>query len=281
MLLKFFHKHLSFLVLLCLLSCHVSSTKKEIDLSHLTTEDTELLIERVQGDVNKKMPFQGSLIHQHKCDTLLALKHNVVGALQEKSTPHTKIGDYHIAFSLLEEAAAVNPQDALYYYSWLLLYYFRDYERALDRLSQFDDFTPNETDVAWGENVNYLKGLAYKQLGQYVEAIKEFSKAIADEGDNVDLYAFVYRGISYLHKNEIALAVKDFDKAIQIYDKCTAAYFWKAEAYLKQGSQQEAILLLEKAKQLLEQGYYKSDAYMELFDIPVLAQVEDKLLGLK
>lgn len=265
---------------LLVINCKQNVTKKNIDLSHLSELEKNRLIERIQEDVNKKKPFQGSLIHQRRCDTLLALEHNISGALQEKSTPFTKSGDYHIAFPLLEKSAEINPEDALYYYSWLLLYYYRDYERALYRLNQYDNLTPKQHDYAWGENVNYLKGLSLKQLGRFNEAIKEFSKAILDEGDMVDSYAYVYRGISYSKIGSLNQAISDFDKAIEMYDKCTAAYFWKAEV-LRNHNLDMAIENYTVALDLLEKGYYRSDIYVELFDIPTLQQVKDILSSIK
>ena len=266
------------IVSLCLfvINCEQHLTKKTIDLSHLSEVKKKRLVERIQDDVNKKKPFQGSLTHQMRCDTLLTLEHNISGALQEKSTPFTKSGDYHIAFPLLEQSAKINPEDALYYYSWLLLYYYRDYERALYRLNQYDNLTPKHHDYAWGENVNYLKGLSLKQLGRFDEAIKEFSKAILDEGDMVDSYAYIYRGISYSKIDSLNQAISDFDKAIELYDKCTAAYFWKAEV-LRNQNLDMAIENYTVALDLLEKGYYRSDIYVELFDIPTLQQVKDIL----
>ena len=259
------------------IGCQKLASKDKIDLSHLDEAAKQKMIERVQEDVNEKRPFQGSITHQKKCDTLIVLNHNVTGALQEKSTPYTKIGDYHIAFPLLEEATDVDAKDALYYYSWLLLYYFRDYERAIQRLNQYDDFTPNEFDIAQGENVNYLKGLAYKQMGKYKDAIKEFSKAIEDEGKNVDLYAYIYRGISYLKNGNISLAIEDFDRAINQYNNCSTAYYWKGEALIAANNKKEALENYNNALELLQKGYFKSDSYMEFFDIPSTEQVEDKL----
>ena len=263
-------------VLIIFGACQKKISEK-IDLSHLDEAQKDKLIERVQDDVNKKRPFQGSITHQKKCDTLIALNHNISGALQEKATPSAKIGDYHLAFPLLEEAANVDAKDALYYYSWLLLYYFRDYERALERLNQYDDFTPNQFDVAWGENVNYLKGLAYKQLGDYEKAIKEFSKAIEDEGSNVDLYAYVYRGIAYFNNDNFNSAIEDFDTAINEYSNCTTAYYWKGEVLMAVDNKKEALENYNKALELLKKGYFKSDSYMELFDVPVKEQIEDRL----
>ncbi|MCT4664892.1 MAG: tetratricopeptide repeat protein [Flavobacteriales bacterium] len=248
-----------------------------MDFTHLKQTEKENLINRIQVDVDNKRPFQGSIIHQRRCDSLIALGHNISGALQEKSTPFTKSGDYHIAFPYLEKAAEINPKNALYYYSWLLLYYYRDYERAFFRLNQFDDLTPNEVDYAWGENVNYLKGLALKQMGRFEEATQEFSKVIQDEGKMVDPYTFLYRGISYAKMDSLDLAIKDYDLAIQYYDKCAAAYYWKAEALRKTKDTIQAIENYHQTKELINNGYYKIDSYVECFDIPVLEQVVDRL----
>jgi tetratricopeptide (TPR) repeat protein len=267
------------MISILLFGCAEKKEERIMDFSDLDSQQREKLIARVQEEVNNKRPFQGSIIHQRRCDTLIALGHNISGALQEKSTPHTKIGDYHLAFPLLEEAASINPEESLYYYSWLLLYYYRDYDRALDRLTQYDDFTPNTTDYAWGENVNYLKGLALKQLGRYNKAIKEFTFVITDES-TTDPYLYLYRGISYLKNGNNDLAIKDFDTAIQLYDKCSAAYFWKAEA-LRKIYPEESIKNYKLCKKLLTQGYFKTDPYVSLFDIPVLEQVDDRLEGVR
>ena len=269
----------TFGLLLLMTSCKVESVNDEIDLTHLDEASKKALCERIQEDVTKKRPFQGSVIHKKRCDTLLALNYNSSGALQEQSTPHTKFGNYHIAFPLLEKSTEFDPKESLYYYSWLLLYYYRDYDRALERLNQYDDFTPNQHDLAWGENVNYLKGIAYRQLGDYEGAIKEFSKAIKDEKDFVDVYAYVYRGIAYSKIGKTDLAVEDFDQAIKIEDGCTAAFFWKAEA-LFYVDKLEALKNYQFAQNLLKKNVYRSDNYMELFDIPVLEQVEDRMADL-
>ena len=52
------------------------------------------------------------------------------------SVQNTKNGNYSIAIDFLEKAMAINPQEVSRYYGWLLLYYYRDYEKALAVLEQ-------------------------------------------------------------------------------------------------------------------------------------------------
>ena len=281
-LLKFSHKvgiNLFFTIFLVLQSCN-TQTKREnvgLNLSQINEKQRTEIVERMQEQVNKKLPYQGSLLHQSRCDTLIALNHNVSGNYQEKSTPYTKIGDYHIAYPFLEKAYVLDPEGSLYYHSWVMLYYFRDYERAFELLTEFDAYTPDKVSYAWGENVNFLKGLALRQMKRYPEAINEFTKYIKDEGQNVDIYAFVYRGICHFYSDKHELAIRDFDYAMQKNENCSAAYFWKAELLVQKHEVNDANRLFEKALELVKKGHVKTDNYMEVFDMPNQMQIEDRI----
>jgi tetratricopeptide (TPR) repeat protein len=284
--LKYFHKTANiifFIACLFFQSCtsHSPSKVAKFDISHIKDKERTSIVTIMQEQVVKKLPYQGSLLHQSRCDTLIALGHNVSGNYQEKSTPYTKIGDYHIAYPYLEKAYQLDPEGSLYYYSWLMLYYYRDYERAFALLTEYDDYTPGKATYAWGENVNFLKGLALRQMKRYSEAITEFSTCIKDEGKNVDIYAFVYRGICHFYSNEHELAIKDFDYAIEKYESCSAAYFWKAEVLAQEKDYKEATSLLEIALDLVKKGHIKTDSYMEVFDMPNQMQIEDRIKEIK
>lgn len=259
--------------------CAQKTTKKGAapDWSKVRERLGEEGIMLMQEDVNKKLPYQGSLLHQSRCDTLIALGHNVSGNYQEKSTPYTKIGDYHIAYPYLEKAYQLDPEGSLYYYSWLTLYYYRDYERALALLTEYDNYTPDRTSYAWGENVNFLKGLALRQMNRFPEAVTEFSTCIKDEGKNVDIYAYVYKGICHFYNNEHELAIKDFDYAIEKYESCSAAYYWKAEVLAQEKEYKEAIRNLKIGVDFVKKGHIKTDYYMEVFDMPNQMQIEDRI----
>ncbi len=77
------------------------------------------------------------------------------------------------------------------------------YERSIKRLNEYDDLTPNQPDFCWGEHINFLKGLCFKQMGDYENSIKEFNTLIEYEGEYVDVYGYVYRGISYMNLEQV------------------------------------------------------------------------------
>ena len=259
------------LVIVTFFSCDIN------DLNRLNPSKKEAMTNRLNA--TRGAYFQGSRTKDAMYDTLIMLNPQEASYYRGKSVGHSKIGDYHIAFPLLEKAAELNPSETLYYYAWLLVYLYRDYERALVRLQEYDDLTPGRLDVAWGENVNYLKGLAHKQLGQYESAITEFNQAIAYEGeDKVDLYTFVYRGIAYQKMGAHNQAIQDFDRAISLYDKCTMAYYYKAISLAAMDKKKAARENFMTARSWLEKGYKKTDPYKEVYDEVFLEMVDDQLL---
>ena len=225
--------------------------------------------------LKRKGYYQGSMYSQINYDSLISIDPNNAGLYQGKSIPHTKIGDYHIAFPLLEKAYELDPKETGYYYGWLLLYYYRDYERAIKKLNEYDDFTPNQPDFAWGEHVNYLKGLCYKQMGEFEKAQAEFDTVIELEEDYVDVYAFVYRGICKMKLNRHKEAIIDFEKAIDNYSNNSMAYFYKGLAYQKLGLSKLSKEAYQNALSLLKKGFLNRDPYHEAFNAISMEMVED------
>jgi tetratricopeptide (TPR) repeat protein len=220
--------------------------------------------------------YQGAAYRQQKFDTLLAMAPWVESYWRQKSITHTKIGDYHLAFPLLEKAAELDPEEALYYYSWLLLFYYRDYERALHYLNEYDNLHPGQMQYAWGENVNYQKGLAHKGLGDFKSAIREFSTAIEQEGrERTDVYTFVYRGICYLKLERYEEAIQDFEECLAQYDRCAMAHTYRAIAHYGLGDFTNAQEDLQVARELIERGYKKEDPYIHVFNEVYPLLIED------
>ncbi len=198
------------------------------------------------------------------------------------SVQNTKNGNYDIAISALEKAYKLNPNEAGDYYGWVLLYYYHDYEKALEVLNIYDDSTPDFSDWPMGECIHYLKGLAYKELGQYELALQEFNTSIENtskEHDEnwVDYQVFLNKGISLLHLERFDKAIIIFRKTIENYDKCSEAYYFigLAQLELNDGLGCEN---LNKAYSLISQGYKASDIYVELFHEIYAQQVEQSIL---
>ena len=221
--------------------------------------------------------FQGSDWSQSMLDTLIMVYPEGAWPYRTKSIPFTKRGDYHISHPLLEESLARDSSESLYYYSWLTLFHYRDYDRAYELLDAYDQLTPNGRDYAMGMNVNYLKGLALRQQGKCEQAILEFDKVIREEGSVADIYNYVYRGICRYHLQEYTEAHADFDRAIQLQENCSMAHFYKALSYRRTGNIAAAIRRMEKAGEHIARGNKKNHPYYEVFDEVHLMMVRDSL----
>ncbi len=248
---------------------------QSIDYSEWTEEQKAQETKRLEYE--NKWFFQGSIVNQANHNTLIAINPDVADYYSEKSVAHSKIGDYHIAIPLLEKAMELDPKETLYYTSWLMTDLYKDYDRALSYLNQYDEYTPNKTDYAWGENVNFLKGEVLQALERHSDAITEFTKVINEEKDFATASVYVYRGISYMYQEMYPEAISDFDKAITIYDKSSMGYYYKGITLLKIGDKEAAIEAFQESKKLIKQGYKDSDPYKEVYNEIYLMQVEDKL----
>lgn len=193
------------------------------------------------------------------------------------SVQNTKNGNYALAINALENAISL---DIKYkeYYGWVLLYYYRDYKRAYKILNDYDQLTPNFSDPVFGENVNYLKGLALLKMDRFQGAIDEFDIYINyvtnESGEKwVDVYAFVERGNAYLKKKMYQEAINNYDLAIANYANNTEAYFYKSIAYTKKDELDSALTSANKAYQLISKGYKHEDNYIEYFHEVYPAQV--------
>ncbi|RZS93190.1 tetratricopeptide repeat protein [Aquimarina brevivitae] len=266
---------LSLLLISILTSCNTNKNPFQ-DLS--ADEKTQKI---KSFEYAKATYFQGSLRRQKYFDSLIQLNPSNHEYYKAKSMSHSKIGDYHLAFPLLQEAMKLNPKETLYYTSWLMSDLYKDYDRALSYLNQYDAYTPGKTDYAWGENVNFLKGEVLQALGRHEEAIEEFTKAIEVEGDFIDYAAFVYRGISYDYLGQFEKALQDYDSTLQIYDKSSMAYYYRALTLVKLNKKEEAVKNLNKALDLIKLGYKKSDPYKEVYNEIYQMQVVDKLAELQ
>ncbi len=198
------------------------------------------------------------------------------------SVQNTKNGNYAKAIELLEKAMELNPQETSRYYGWVLLYYYRDYHKALSILNLHDDYTPNFDDAPMGEDIHYLKGLCYMQLLDYNKALSEFDRYITHTTEShgekfVNVYTFVQKGRCLEIVGKPKKAIQAFEKAIELYDKCSEAYYFMGLAQLKMGEKELACENFNTALQLVNKGYKSEDNYVEYFHEIYAPQIKQSI----
>ncbi len=225
---------------------------------------------------------QGSYLEQQLLDTALMIDSTNDNAWMEKASWAIKVGDY-IGFNyLIGKAIELEPAYHLGYRGWLKLYTLRDYEGALADFDRLDQLTPDFMDYPWSENIYYLRGLAYKQLGRYRQALANFTECIERTTTEmgaafIDPYCYVYRGMMYLQLDSSQRASDDFDAALQLYEQCPEAHFRKGQMLLTLNQRRLACESFQKALHYAEAGYLKKNIYKEVFDEVYSEDIDQRL----
>lgn len=195
------------------------------------------------------------------------------------SIQNTKNGNYDEAIRYLDEASELEPKEVDGYYGWLLLYYYRDYEKALVHLNRYDDFTPDFDDYVGDDNILYAKALCHKGLGQYSQALELFDKAILSELKGHDeswishqLYFQKARTLHLLGK--FKEAIEFYDNTIRLWDKSSEAFYYKGLALMDLNDSISGQRNLAIALELIKKGYKSSDSYVTLFDEVYQMEIE-------
>tara|TARA_B100000809_G_C15139322_1_gene532273 strand:+ start:1499 stop:2395 length:897 start_codon:yes stop_codon:yes gene_type:complete len=258
----------------------VTAYIKKLDSIGLDTNNDTLLFEVGYQTIHHGKNDKGNALIEYALSKRDTITDNDYHAW---SVQNTKNGNYIIAIEKLEKAMKINPREESAYYGWLLLYYYRDYEKALAIIKQHDAYTPNFSDAPMGEDVHYLKGLCQMQLNNYGEAVDEFNIYINNlavtHGENfVDVYTFVQKGRCLTRLGKFEEAIDSFKKAIKYYEDCTEAYYFMGLTQLEMNKKTLACVNFNIALNMIKKGYKSSDTYIEYFHEIYPQQIEKSII---
>ncbi|MBE0672193.1 MAG: tetratricopeptide repeat protein [Anaerolineales bacterium] len=161
-----------------------------------------------------------------------------------RATANLHLGNYEIAVQDYSQYIELNPADIQSYNNRGMAYkYIKQYENALQ------DF-----DMAikiGGVNIDWVydnRGLVFGDLGDFQRAVQNHSRAIELNPNNAK--AFSNRGFAYSNLGEFKNAIQDYDAAILINPKISSAYFNRALTYWYLGDYESAIQDYSKALEI-------------------------------
>ncbi len=131
--------------------------------------------------------------------------------------------------------------------------------------------------------VHNNRGFDYCQIGQYDQAISDFSKAI--EINPRLAHAYNNRGAAYLYKGQYDQAILDLSKAIEINPRLAHAYNNRGWAYIKKWQYDQAISDFNKTVEIdarfVDAYFYRAIVYflMEEYDKSLLDVIKAQQLG--
>jgi len=228
--------------------------------------------------------YHGNDICGNELMKLCIAKHDSItaGDWHAYSVQNTKHGNYAEAIQALERSLAINAKEMEGYYGWVLLYYYRDYEKSLKHLNHYDDLTPQDVDAPVGENIHFLKGLCYYKMNQYQNAIKEFKInekfEISHFGQkNCNAYIYFYIARNYEKINNLKQAETYYKKAIKQSQFPIEANYYLGLLYKQKNKIELSRKHLEQSLKDMKLGYKQQDIYIELFDEVYQTQIEETL----
>jgi tetratricopeptide (TPR) repeat protein len=220
---------------------------------------------------------QGSKDSQYFFDSSIKTDSTFSYGYFEKSVPFNKRGDYAKGFELLNKAVELNPKMHLGYRGWLRLIKLKDYKESISDLQKLKKIKSKHTYKAWGQNINFLIGISYLGMKNYVIAIEYFNFAINENSFEIDLNHHLYNAIALF---EIA----DFEQSIQNLKFCinhnknfTEAYYYLGINYSSLNKKTEARINFNIALSLYLRGFKNKNPYNEVFMELYLSDIKEKL----
>ncbi len=269
-LLKFCHS----LFLLVVVSCQNKNDYSKYSI----TEKKQMSIRYLEnGEQNF---YQGSPKNMELIEMSIQLDSNNAAAWRELSVPYLKRGLPHEWKPLFDKAVEIDPLAWQGWRGYLKLFFYRDYESAIDDFNATDTLTPNFIDYPQGMSVDYLRALAYSQLNKDTIALEYLTKYIDEvtvkSGEDwVDVYAFIHRAIILIKLQDYENAIIDLERHLKYYSSSSDGYYHLAYINFILDRSEIANTQIKLAKSLFQKGYYMHHPYVEHFGQIYLSDVDE------
>ena len=147
----------------------VMSSCGEADILYKRTyseEEKTVLSESLLNGAGTDLYYQGSVGERMIIHEGNSYNPNNAWGEREIGVPYLKRGFATEANKYYTRAIEYDPEQWLGYKAYCWLYFYRDYETALEEIDRFDAMTPGIVDYPQSTSVNYMRGLCYLQLGR-------------------------------------------------------------------------------------------------------------------
>ena len=151
--------------------------------------------------------------------------------------------EYVNAIDLFNDAAKLNPDNALAYLGRGTVYY--NQKQYVQAIFEFDRATELNPQLY---QAHYNRANAYQAMNQYGQAIESYGAAIALNPNDADTY--YNRANAYFCLNQYQQAIADYTRAIELKPNYSAAYNNRGLAYQRLGNYSQAQADLARAEAL-------------------------------
>src|SRR5690606_19220285 len=176
---------------------------------------------------------------------------SIANFYQQRAMPLYKQDKDELGHPFLKKAAELNPQKYLDYKGFMECIFSKNYKVAI---TDFEKYLQMFGEGYVMDHTYYFYiGISYLQLNEFEKTKNYLDKSIAqiekESGhDWVHHLDLMYLGIANLELGNPENALKSFDEALTKYPNFGDVKFYKANALYKLGKSEEAIKLLQEAK---------------------------------
>ena len=256
---------LSGLLFLGLLACHQQD--EFYKRSYTQAEQVELAQSLLNG---VGLHYQGSPACQMILREAQSLNPTNADVYREFGAPLVKRGFGKELHEVYASAVKYDPVGWQGWRGYLYLYFYRDYERAIQDFNATDTLTPDFVDNPQSQSVDYMRGICYLRLGKFDKALAFFDKHIAHETqqagiDYLDGKAFLFKAIAHWEKGELEEMKKTLELGRSVDNINADLLFWLAKYYRQVGDESQAKTFMDHAQKQFLVGYHNKRPYVEEF----------------
>jgi tetratricopeptide (TPR) repeat protein len=230
--------------------------------------------------------YMGNDAWKKTMDSILTICPNSARIWGDRAMVYMIRGEYVQGLAYLEKAASLDPFIYLGNRAWYRMRYLRDYEGAIADLDQLEKVAGHSLVYVSNAHMYIMKGLAYKELGNFQKALELYDIAINEQITSkgpewLGLYDYLQRGIVKFRMGNYDGAIEDLNLEEKQYESLADTYYYRGMSYAATGRKDEARLDLQRAKELmLSEGQKRWESFVLHADEIFLSDIDKALLRL-
>lgn len=185
----------------------------------------------------------------------------------EKASTYLKSGnilewDYYI-----NKSYEYDPIGTLPYRASCRAKFFADYEGAISDINELDSLVSYDighTNLGT-YHLNVWKGICYKNLGKFNEAIKVIEHHIQNRPDAIGYYDYLHLGVCYQKIGRHKKALECLEKQIE-YSDLAEIWYYSAISFRELDKQKEFDISIKKAQEYMSRGQTLRGGFRTLDD---------------
>ncbi len=224
--------------------------------------------------------YRGSKSQQNILLEALGYDSNHAELFQRFCSPFARRGYHKKFYQFCNRAVELDPLGNIGYRGYLYLYYFRDYQKALDDFDATDILTPNQVDYPQSLSVDYLRGICYLKIKNYEKSIFYFDKHIQLETEKVGVNyinskTFLFKGIAHMKLKDFDAALKTFNTGLEVDEQNADLLLWTSKIHLEKGDKKTALRYVKEARKQFMKENHNSRYVVEEFFQTYIQDIEE------